>query len=49
MLLYEVVVNEMQGDSVGMILDLFGESIGQAGEPAHVHSHGQISPFYVGG
>lgn len=40
MLLYEVIVNEVQGNGVPVVFDLFKEANGQAGEPAHMHPHG---------
>jgi hypothetical protein len=38
----EVVEHGMQGDGVGVILDLFGEGVGQPGKPPHAHPHGQV-------
>jgi len=32
---------------VGMVLRLLGERVGQAGEPAHPHPHGQVLAFDV--
>ena len=49
MLLYKVIVNEMEGYSISMVFDLFGESVGQLGKASHVHSHGQVGPLYVAG
>ena len=30
-------------------LDLLAEAVGQAGEPAHVHPHGEVLPLDVAG
>jgi hypothetical protein len=44
----EVVVYVKQCHRVHVVVDLLGESIGQASEPAHLHSHVQVLPFHVG-
>ena len=41
----EVVIREVERHGMGVILDLLGKGIGQPGETAHVHSHGQIVPL----
>jgi hypothetical protein len=38
----EVVVHEVQRDGGAVVLDLLGEGVGQAGESAHRHAHGQV-------
>ncbi len=40
----EVVVHVVQRDGVSEVLDLLGEPVGQAGEPAHPHPHGEVLP-----
>ena len=40
--LREVVIGKVDRHSVSMVLDLLGEAIGQPGEAAHVHPHGEI-------
>jgi hypothetical protein len=41
----EVVVHEVQRDRIDVILCLLGEGVGQAGEAAHSHAHGQVLPL----
>ena len=48
MLLYEVVVDEMQSNGIAMVFYLFREAIRKTGEPTHVHSHGQVLPLNMG-
>jgi len=38
----EVVMHVVNGNGRDVVLDLLGESIGQSGESAHGHSHGEI-------
>ena len=38
----EVVVHEIEGNHVLMVFKLLGESIGQASEASHLHSHSKI-------
>src|SRR5882724_235896 len=45
----EVVVHEVQGDSVAVIFDLFGKTVGQAGEASHAHSHAEVLTFHKTG
>lgn len=43
----EVIEHVMQRDRVGMVLNLFRESVGQSRETPHAHPHGQVLPFDV--
>ena len=43
----KVVVHEVKGHGMTVILDLFAESIRQASETAHSHSHAEVLPFNV--
>jgi len=38
----EIVVHEVQRDSVEVILQFLAEGIRQPGEPSHLHPHRQI-------
>ena len=38
----EVVEHVVQSDRMLMVLELLGEAVGQPGEPAHSHPHGQV-------
>ena len=44
----EVLVDEVQGDGGGEVLDLLGEGVGESGEAAHAHPHGEVLALYVG-
>ena len=41
----EVIEHVVQRNRVTMVGKFLTESICQAGEPAHVHPHGQVLPF----
>jgi hypothetical protein len=43
--LAEVVIGKVQGDGEGVHLRLLAESIRQACETTHVHTHCEILPF----
>ena len=45
----EIVVAEEQGQHVLVILDLLGERVGQAGEPAIAHADRQVVALDVAG
>lgn len=45
----EVAIHEMKGDRIRMIVDFLTESVRQASEAAHVHSHGKVLPLNVAG
>ena len=49
MLTAEVVIHEVQRYAVSVVLDLLGKRIGQAGEAADRHAHGQIVALDVAG
>ena len=38
----EIVIHEVQRNSVAEVFHLFGKSIGQPGEPPHAHAHGEV-------
>ena len=38
----EIVMHHGQRNGVLVVLDLLGKAIGEAGEPAHLHPHGQV-------
>jgi hypothetical protein len=44
----EIIIHHVQGDGVGVVLDLFREGVGQPGEAAHVHPHGQVAALGIG-
>lgn len=44
----EVVVHEMQSNSMTVILNLPRESIGEPSKPAHRHAHSKVLAFNVG-
>lgn len=46
---HEIVVHIEQRHHVNVVLDLFREGVGEAGEPAHRHSHGEILAFHMAG
>jgi len=48
MLLYEVIIDKVERNSVAMVFNLLAERISKARKPAHVHSHSKILPFYIG-
>ena len=43
----EVVIEEVEADSVGVELDLLTEPIGEPREPAHPHPHGEVLTLHV--
>ena len=45
----EVLMHEVQRHRVLKVLDLLAEAVGQAGEPAHAHAHGQVLALHVAG
>lgn len=45
----EVVVREVQSDGCAKVLPFLRESIGQARQPSHLHTHGQVLAFNMGG
>jgi hypothetical protein len=45
----EVVVREVQPERCRVVLQLLGEGIGQAGEAADAHPHGQVGALDVAG
>lgn len=49
MKLAEVVVHEVQGDCIGVVLDLLGESVSEPREAAHVHTHCEVLTLDVAG
>jgi hypothetical protein len=49
LLLDEVTVNKVQSNGVPVVVDLFGEPIGEPGKAAHVHTHGQVLPLDMAG
>jgi hypothetical protein len=44
----EVVVHVMEGNCCRVILQFLRKCIGEAGKPAHMHSHCEVLPFNVG-
>lgn len=44
----EVVPDGIERDHMGVVFELLGEGIGEPGEPAHVHPHGEVVPLNVG-
>jgi len=44
----KIIPRKVQSQHGIELLPLFRERIGQAGEPAHLHSHGQVLPFDMG-
>lgn len=46
---HEVVPHIMKRDGCFVVLDFLGEPVGQAGEPAHGHPHGEILALDVAG
>jgi hypothetical protein len=40
-------MHEVQINHVTVIVELLTESVGQAGEPTHRHSHGEVLAFHV--
>ena len=44
----EVVVHEVKRHLIGVVLDLFAESVCQSREPPHPHSHRNVLPLGVG-
>src|ERR1035438_3508433 len=44
-----VVMENVKRNHRDVVLNLFAERIGQAGEPTHLHPHGQILPLYKTG
>jgi hypothetical protein len=45
----KVLVEEVQADGCGQVLDLLAESICQSCKPGHRHSHRQVLPLDVAG
>src|ERR1700677_4371517 len=45
----EVIKHEVESKRMLMVLDFFGESVGQASEAPQVHPHGEILPLDVTG
>lgn len=44
-----IAIHEMNGDCVGVIVDLLGEPICQSREAAHIHSHREVLPLDIAG
>lgn len=44
----EVVVHVVKADCRHVVLDLLGERVGEACEPAHAHPHREVLPLNVG-
>ena len=43
----EIVVHHVKRHRIGVVLNLFRETIGQAGKPPHVHPNGEVLPLHI--
>ena len=41
----EIVVHRVEGDRIGMVLNFFGEGVGEPGKAPHSHTHREILAF----
>ena len=44
----EIVPEGIERDHVSVVFEFFAERVGQSGEPAHRHPHGEVRPLHVG-
>ena len=45
MLPHEIIVREVQTNGCLEVFQLLAETVGQAGKPAHLHTHREVLPF----
>ena len=49
MLLYEIIVHEVDRQGMDMVLDFLAKGIGQPSEPSHTHPHAEVLALGIAG